>query len=64
MRCKACDKRLNAFESTRKSKVHGDYIDMCNRCFSTIADEIPVTVRNDLAEVENEDDDDTLAGDE
>ena len=55
MRCKACDKRLNSFESTRKSLVHGDYLDLCNRCFATIADEIPVKTRNDLLPDDDED---------
>jgi NAD-dependent SIR2 family protein deacetylase len=32
MRCQACNKLLNDFESTRKDK-HG-YIDLCNKCYS------------------------------
>ena len=33
MRCLACDCLLNAFESTRKSEITKDYIDLCNHCF-------------------------------
>lgn len=40
-RCVACNKNLSDVEATRKSATTGEYIDMCNHCFSTIADEIP-----------------------
>lgn len=43
MRCRACDRRLNDYESTRKSSNTGDYIDLCNRCFATISDDIATT---------------------
>ena len=33
MRCLACDCLLNSFESTRKSEVTKQYIDLCNKCF-------------------------------
>lgn len=36
MRCKACDAELSDFESTRKSLVTKDYIDLCGSCYSTI----------------------------
>lgn len=32
MRCCCCDTKLTDFESTRKSAVTGDYLDMCNKC--------------------------------
>ena len=35
MRCIACDDLLNAFEATRKSETTKQYLDLCNRCFST-----------------------------
>jgi hypothetical protein len=41
MRCLACDKRLNDRESTRKYASSGTFVDLCNRCFSTIAEDIP-----------------------
>lgn len=37
MKCCCCDRLLNDFESTRKSKTTGEYMDMCNKCYTTIA---------------------------
>lgn len=48
MRCQSCDKILNDYESTRKSTVTGDYIDLCNHCYSTIKDQIYTKERVDL----------------
>ena len=33
MRCRACDCRLSFFESTRKSEITKEFLDLCNRCF-------------------------------
>lgn len=41
MRCLACDKRLNDRESTRKYSSSGTFVDLCDRCFSTISDDVP-----------------------
>jgi hypothetical protein len=41
MRCLACDRRLNDRESTRRYSSTGDFIDLCDRCFSTISDDVP-----------------------
>jgi hypothetical protein len=41
MRCLSCNRRLNDKESTRKYSSSGEYIDLCDRCFSYVADEIP-----------------------
>lgn len=38
MRCYACNEELSDYESTRKSNVTGEYLDLCNNCFSTIED--------------------------
>ena len=46
MRCYCCDRELNEFESTRKSAVSGDYLDMCNKCFKGLG--IPSIERTDL----------------
>lgn len=48
MRCYCCDKALNDFESTRKSVTTGDYLDMCNKCYSTIRDDVNAEERYDL----------------
>lgn len=41
MRCLSCDRKLNDYESTRKYASSGDFVDLCNRCFSEIADDVP-----------------------
>tara|TARA_R110000868_G_scaffold346893_1_gene607986 strand:+ start:369 stop:554 length:186 start_codon:yes stop_codon:yes gene_type:complete len=48
MRCIACDKSLNDFESTRKSAETNDYIDLCNSCYREVQQEILVDEREDL----------------
>ena len=46
MRCECCDRNLNDFESTRKSKVSGEYLNMCNKCVTEAG--IAATTRDDL----------------
>lgn len=41
MRCYACNKRLSDRESTRRSAISGDFLDLCDSCFSTISDDVP-----------------------
>jgi len=48
MRCQCCDKNLNDYESTRKSVSTGEYLDMCNKCYSTVSDDLLSEVRYDL----------------
>jgi hypothetical protein len=36
MRCKACDEALTDYETTRKSLATGEYINLCQGCFSSI----------------------------
>lgn len=40
-RCLACDKNLSDRESTRKGVNTGEYLDLCDNCFSTVADDFP-----------------------
>ena len=40
MRCRACDKNLSDFESTRKNEVTGEYEDLCNECYYAIQNNI------------------------
>ena len=54
MRCKACNKELNSFESTRRGFESGEYLDLCNDCFGTIAEDFNVTEREDLKHAEDE----------
>lgn len=58
MRCLSCNKILSDFESTRKSALTGEYLDMCNHCFSEIAYDVDTIVREDLREDESVDEDD------
>lgn len=51
MRCIACDKNLNDFESTRKD-LHGNYLDMCNQCYGEIKDDVLSIEREDLSTTE------------
>ena len=48
MRCIACNKSLNDFESTRKSATTGDYLDLCNTCYHEIQSDTPAKEREDL----------------
>lgn len=32
MRCKACNKRMNDLETTRKYENTGEYVDLCTTC--------------------------------
>jgi hypothetical protein len=58
MRCQCCDKNLNDYESTRKSVSTGEYLDMCNKCYSTISDDLLSEVRYDLYDGNEEDNED------
>lgn len=40
MKCKACDAILTDFESSRRSLVTGDYVTLCQLCFSGIKDDV------------------------
>jgi hypothetical protein len=64
MRCLSCNKILNDFESTRKSALTGEYLDMCNHCFSEIAYDVDTIVREDLREDETLDEDDDYEDEE
>ena len=57
MRCQACNKALNDFESTRKSVTTGEYVVLCNHCFHDVENDIETVVREDLRD---ECDDDVL----
>ncbi len=56
MRCIACDKNLNDFESTRKD-LHGGYLDMCNECYNYIKEDVLSVERDDLSVTEEVSDD-------
>ena len=47
-RCYACDANLTDYESTRKSEVTGEYLDLCSRCYSGL--DIHSIDREDLSD--------------
>lgn len=55
MRCRACDCNLNDFESTRKSKVTKEYLDLCNHCYSYIKDDLVPEAVEEHPELEDTD---------
>jgi len=59
MRCLSCNKNLTDFESTRKFASTGEYLDLCNKCYSDIQDDVDTLVRPELQDDEQpfEDDD-------
>lgn len=40
MKCLACNKTLNDRESTRKYSSNGTFVDLCDRCYSYVSDDI------------------------
>ena len=57
MRCYACQRALNDYESTLKSATTGDYLDTCMKCLDGL--EIETLGREDLSayeEVDSEED--------
>lgn len=48
MRCYCCNKMLSDFEATRKSVRTNEYLDMCNKCYNTISDDLLTYERGDL----------------
>ncbi len=57
MRCYCCNKVLSDFEATRKSTTTDEYLDMCNKCYSTIKKDMPSMERADLAHEDDFDED-------
>lgn len=57
MRCLACNKNLNDLESTRKYATSNEYVDLCNDCFSTIAEDILVIENQSLKETSEDESD-------
>lgn len=58
MRCLACNCQLNDHESTRKFASSGSFVDLCDRCFSEVAEEIPTIDGAPPHQAEREYDDD------
>ena len=56
MRCIACNKTLNDYESTRRHAITNEFLDTCNRCMKDIPN-IPTKDRQDLLKDADYDDD-------
>lgn len=54
MKCLSCDCILSDREATRKSLNTGEFIDLCNNCFSSIEDEVISDVPIETVEIINE----------
>lgn len=48
MKCRACDCVLSDYEATRRYSSSGAFVDLCNDCFSPIAEDVPTINRGDL----------------
>jgi len=57
MRCLSCDRKLSDYESTRKYASSGTFVDLCNRCFAEIAEDIP-DIEGDIPQQEDSDTED------
>lgn len=60
MKCKACDKLLTDFESTRRATESNEFVDLCNECFGYVSEDFEVTERPDLMHITDERIDDDL----
>ena len=48
MRCSCCNVMLTEFESTIRKVSTNEFIDICEKCLSTIDDDVKVLTREDL----------------
>ena len=48
MRCYSCNTLLNDWEATRRCASTGDFLDMCNKCYKDVSQDIPTVCRADL----------------
>lgn len=58
MRCLSCNWILSDFEATRKAAFSGEFVDLCNRCYDTIREDLLTIERTDLS-VDEDDYDET-----
>lgn len=58
MRCYCCNNPISGVESTRRFKESNEFVDMCDKCLSTIVDEY------DLETIEGEAQDEDLFDDD
>jgi len=56
MRCTACNVVLTPEEAVRRFKGSGTFVDMCNKCLSTISDDVETVDGQAVDDVEEEED--------
>ena len=54
MRCYCCNKALSDYEATRKSVTTGNFLDMCNKCYGSISNDVLALERTDLKHEEED----------
>jgi hypothetical protein len=58
MRCRACDRNLSDFESTRKDHDTGQFVDLCNQCMNDVNDDLSTDLfTNDRFDLKHNGDD-------
>lgn len=53
MHCLCCDKMLTDYEATRRNAMTKEFIDLCNKCYSTISNDVLAIERQDLRHEED-----------
>jgi len=48
MRCYSCQCVLNNFELTRRVESTQEFLDMCNKCYRDVEQDIPTVCRSDF----------------
>lgn len=48
MHCICCDRLLSDYEATRRDVNTNQFLDMCNKCYGTISNEVLTLDRQDL----------------
>lgn len=48
MHCVACDAMLTDLETSRRSVITGEYIDLCDDCYFEIEDDVPTVADGDV----------------
>lgn len=57
MRCSCCNNLLNDYEATRRSLTNGEFLDICNSCYSDMEEDVPSYAREDLNPFDSSDED-------
>jgi hypothetical protein len=56
VRCLSCNRNLTDFEATRRYTTTEEFLDLCNRCFASVSEDLHTIERSDLAHDEDETD--------